>query len=143
MKNSRVVELRTSRFTKNPDALQKGEEFVQAVALGFEVADAIALLRLDDMYMEIFEIRDVRTLQGGSLARAISRIAGIGGRMKHSIENATTTRVVLAGQKIHILGRYKDIALARRSIVNLIIGSPLGKVDQHLRTVATRKKQRF
>lgn len=31
-----------------------------AVAAGFDVADAIALLRLDDLYVEVFEVKDVK-----------------------------------------------------------------------------------
>lgn len=49
---SRAVELRTSKFTTDPGALQKGEDFVKAFTLGFDVDDAIALLRLDDLYIE-------------------------------------------------------------------------------------------
>ena len=29
-------------------------------AAGFDVADAIALLRLDDLYVEVFEVKDVK-----------------------------------------------------------------------------------
>lgn len=61
---SKAVELRTSRHTTEAGALQKGEDFVRAFCLGFDVEDAIALLRLDDLYVETFEIKDVKTLSG-------------------------------------------------------------------------------
>lgn len=44
------VELRTSKHSTEDGALQKGEDFVKAFTLGFDVDDAIALLRLDDLY---------------------------------------------------------------------------------------------
>ena len=31
---------------------------------GFDVADAIALLRLDDLYVEVFEVKDVKVWLG-------------------------------------------------------------------------------
>jgi hypothetical protein len=37
---------------------------VPALSAGFEVRDAIALLRLDDLYVECFEIKDVKVSQG-------------------------------------------------------------------------------
>lgn len=48
---NKAVELRNSKFTNDPGALQKGEDFLKALTLGFDVDDAIALLRLDDLYV--------------------------------------------------------------------------------------------
>ncbi|KAH8117442.1 hypothetical protein DFH11DRAFT_1541700 [Phellopilus nigrolimitatus] len=138
----RCVEVRTSRHTKEVGALQKGADFVKAFTLGFDVNDAIALLRMDDLYLDSFEVKDVKTLHGDHLSRAIGRIAGQDGKTKFTIENASRTRIILADTKIHILGSFQNIKIARDAIVSLILGSPPGKVYAGLRTVASRMRQR-
>lgn len=139
----KAVELRTSPHTTDTGAIQKGADFIQAFMLGFDLDDAIALLRLDDLYIQSFEVKDVKNLNGEHLSRAVGRIAGKDGKTKFAIENASRTRIVLADQKVHILGGFKNIHIAREAVVSLILGSPPGKVYGNLRTVSARMKERF
>ncbi|KTW27103.1 hypothetical protein T552_02595 [Pneumocystis carinii B80] len=139
----KTVDLRTSNYTERAESLQKGSEFVNAFAMGFDVNDAVAMIRLDDIYIDTFEIKDVKTLQGQHLYRAIGRIVGKDGKTKFAIENATRTRLVIADTKIHILGAFLNINMAKKSVVSLILGSPTGKVYTKLRNISARLKSTF
>lgn len=140
---SRKVELKTRADTPDVSNLQKCADFVHAFMLGFDVTDAVALLRVDELFVESFEIKDVKTLKGDHKSRAIGRLSGKGGKTKFAIENATRTRIVIADSKIHILGSFTNIKVARDSLCSLILGSPAGKVYSKLRAVTARLAERF
>ena len=138
----RSVDLKCSELTEDIGAVQKASDFIKAFTLGFEVNDAIALLRLEDLFIDSFEIKDVKTLHGDNLSRAVGRIVGKDGKTRFTIENTSKTRIVIADTKIHILGSFQNIKVARDAVVNLIMGASPGKVYSKLRTISSRMKER-
>merc|ERR1719189_2056219 len=120
----KIIELRMVQPTlenepvlKGRNPIQKGSDFVRAAVMGFELKDALALIRMDDVYLESFDIRDIKMMnkKSDNWMRAIGRIAGQYGKIKSSIENSTNSRVVIQGFKVHILGSFSSIRMARNS----------------------------
>ncbi|CAK9157838.1 unnamed protein product [Ilex paraguariensis] len=123
---ARKVELKTDQ-THPTSVTSKMCCFVHTFMLGFDVIDVVAVLLMDELYVESFEIKDVKTLRGEHLSRAIGRLFGKGGKTKFAIKNSTKTRIVIADTKIHILGSFANVKIARDSLCSLIMGSPAGK----------------
>eukprot|EP01083_Nonionella_stella_P135037 410775_1 len=140
---TRSIEMKTSSHTPDTGALQKGADFCSAYMLGFEVQDAVALLRLDDLYVEAFQVTDVKMLKGDHLSRAVGRVAGHDGKTRFAIENATRCRIVVADTRVNMLGSYANIRIARNAICDLILGAPPGKVYNSMRNVAKRMSERY
>lgn len=138
---TKKVELKTSQYTKDLNALQRGEDYVRAYMLGFELKDCIALLRLDELFIDSFDVLEVKqTLKGDNLSRAIGRMVGKDGQTKFAIENTTRTRVVIADRRVHILGSYNNIRIAKDALMCLVLGSPAAKVYAKLRTIMGHMK---
>ncbi|KAF2351815.1 K domain type 1 [Trinorchestia longiramus] len=55
---TKIVHLKTTQHTEEVSSLQKASDFIQAFAYGFEVDDALALIRLHDLYLETFDVND-------------------------------------------------------------------------------------
>ena len=139
---TRCVEMKTCAATTDAGAIQKGADYLAAFAMGFQPQDAIALLRLEDLFIDSFEVKDVKLLAGDHLSRAVGRVAGADGKTRFAIENATRTRIIVDNTHIHILGSTANIKVARDAICDLIMGAPPGKVYNRMRTVAKRLSMR-
>lgn len=139
----KTVDLRECEETEDRSSLQRTADFLRAFMLGFGLDDAIAMLRLDDLFLESFQIKDVKNLQGDHLSRCIARISGEKGKTKHAIENATRTRIILADSTIHLMGSYGNMRSAKDALCSLIMGTPPGKVYSQLRYVSKRLNEKF
>ncbi|KAK3010403.1 hypothetical protein RJ639_012890 [Escallonia herrerae] len=116
---ARVVEL-MARADTDVSNLQKSADFVQAFIHGFDLRDAARLLSTGNLCMLLFVIH---VKPPGHLSRAMERLADEGGETKYAIEKSTKTKIVIAGNLIHILGSYADIMIAQKCVSSLIMGS--------------------
>ena len=139
----KTVDVRECDDTEDRAAIQRTYDFLKAFMLGFNLDDAIAMLRLDDLFLETFMIKDVKNLQGDHLSRCIARISGEKGKTKNAIENATKTRIILADSTVHLMGSFSNIRGAKDAICSLIMGTPPGKVYSQLKYVSKRLNEKF
>jgi RNA-binding protein PNO1 len=58
----KCVEIKSAAETPDKMNIQRAADFIKAFVLGFNLSDAIAMLRLDDLYLETFEIRDGKNI---------------------------------------------------------------------------------
>jgi hypothetical protein len=81
--------------------------------LGFEAQDAVALLRLNELFIESFHVADVKILRGNHLPQSIGRVAGQDGKTRFASENAARTRTGICQSTHHLLGSYTNLRVAR------------------------------
>jgi len=75
--------------------------------------DAVALLCLDDLYIELFKVIDIKILHSGYLSCAVSSTIGYDSKTWFAIENTTRMQVVIADIQIYLLESYANICFAR------------------------------
>ena len=92
--------MKTSQHSIDSGALQKGADFCSVNMLGFKLQDAVALLRLDYLYLESFQVTEVKILQGDPSSRAVGHVAGQDGTPRFVIENTTRCRAIVAETRI-------------------------------------------
>uniref|UniRef100_A0A915D2X9 PNO1 second type I KH domain-containing protein n=1 Tax=Ditylenchus dipsaci TaxID=166011 RepID=A0A915D2X9_9BILA len=125
---TRNVEIRSPDENCNNANIQKAADFVRAFVLGFNVDDAMALIRLDHLFWNRLKSMTSKHFDG---------------RTKFTIENVTKTRIVLADSKIHLLGAYQNLRVARHTLCALIMGTPPNKIYGNLRNLSSRISERL
>jgi RNA-binding protein PNO1 len=65
----KCVEIRTSKEAIEGATLQKASDYIKAFMLGFDLQDAVAILRLDDLFLDSFDIKEGTCMISEKLAR--------------------------------------------------------------------------
>lgn len=134
-----TTELKTSEHTSEAGAIQKGADFLQAFMMGFEVQDAVALLRLEDLFIDSFMVRPlvVSRVVGGSCffgARGSGSIVLCVHMARHACSahpfNPPTTLVLLLSSIQH---QVTDVKLLHGDHLSRAIGRIAGQDGKTVR----------
>lgn len=137
-----VVEMRTCEYTEDSSYLERAAQFVEAINVGFPIEDAVAILKFNDVFLDRFEMSEVKTLKNLHVERAIGRVVGREGKTKKYIEDFSRSRVLVKNQSIHLLGSLENTRIAKDAICRLIMGSQPGSIFNRLRIINSRLKEK-
>ncbi|KAI5169837.1 RNA-binding protein PNO1 [Pancytospora epiphaga] len=140
---TRTVDLRTCDTTPDQSYIERGVSFLQALFYGFRVEDAAALMKYRDVFIETFEIGDIRKLKRAHMSRAIGRVIGREGRTKSSIENFSKCKFILNDQRIVVIGCPENIKMAKDGIGRLVQGCEPSSIFNRMRMTSLKLKEKY
>lgn len=136
------LDLRTTQLTNDPAMLDKAALFIKAILIGFTPQDALLSLE-NDAYLFSFDITEVKFLRGDHLNRAIGRIIGKNGKVKNTIEHVSKTKIRIIENRVHILGGKSNLDVAKDAVCRLIMGAEPTKVQNKLRALSSKLKEKY
>ena len=117
--------------------------FITAILEGFKVDDSISILKFKDVFIEKFEISEVRRMKANHLSRAIGRIVGRQGKVKETIENLSKVKFNLINNVIYLMGTTSSIVMAKDAIGRLIQGNAPNVIFNKLKIKTTKMKEKY
>ncbi|MHA2251092.1 MAG: KH domain-containing protein [Candidatus Kariarchaeaceae archaeon] len=121
------VEIRPGKELKDPVLLLKARDIVKAIGRGFSSEQAIKLAE-DDYFLEIIRLKPlIGTLQN-RLRRIRARVIGTKGKTKNTIEELTSTSLVVSGSTISLIGSLDQLGIAKEAVVRIIKGATIESV---------------
>ncbi len=103
------------------------ENIIVAISRGFSPENAILLLDEDNSLDVIDLPKNERTLK-----RVRSRLIGTGGKCRRNIEMLTKTKISIYGKTVGIIGKYRNVELARDGVERVIKGIAHRAVYEYL-----------
>ena len=107
----------------DPSLLLRAKDVVTAVGRGFSPDQAFRLIRNEE---NIFDLIDLRVIFGNSdsdMRRIKSRIIGMNGKTRHTIEELTEADMVVYGHTVGLIGTFEQVDTARNAVQMIIQGS--------------------
>lgn len=117
------------------------KEITKAIGRGFNPEKALLLLKSEYVF-DVINLSDyVRSRE--QITRLKSRVIGVEGKARRTIETLTETSISIFGKTISIIGESEEVNTARRAIESLVGGSTHSTVyrwlEKQKREIKTRK----
>ncbi len=117
------VEITLDEKAPDPSSLFRAKDVVTAIGRGFSPEQAYRLIRSEEA---IFDFVDLRLIFGRSesdIRRVKSRIIGMNGKTRRTIEELTEADTVVYGHTVGFIGTFEQVDAARNAVQMIIQGS--------------------
>ena len=107
----------------DPSLLFKAKDVITALGRGFSPEHAFRLIRDEEAFLDVIDLRTVFGRSETDIKRVKGRIIGMNGKTRKIIEELTDTNVAVYGHTVSIIGNMEQTDAAREAIQMLVKGS--------------------
>jgi len=117
------VEITLSETATDPSLLLRAKDVVTAIGRGFAPDQAFRLIRNEETTFDFIDLRIIFGRSDSDIRRVKSRIIGMNGKTRRTIEELTEADVVVYGHTVGFIGTFEQVDVARNAVQMIIQGS--------------------
>jgi ribosomal RNA assembly protein len=117
------VEIILGEKAADPSILLRARDVVTAIGRGFSPDEAFRLIRNEDAIFDFIDLRQIFGRSDSDITRVKSRIIGMNGKTRRTIEELTESDVVIYGHTVGFIGTFEQVDVARNAVQMIIQGS--------------------
>jgi len=136
------VRVTLTENVEDPSLLFKAKDVVNAIGRGFSPELAFRLIRDEEAFLDVIDLRAIFGRSESDIRRVKGRIIGMEGKTRRIIEELTETNVCVYGHTVGLIGDIEQVQAAREAIQMLIRGSLHSTVYRFLHRKRRELKKR-
>jgi ribosomal RNA assembly protein len=117
------VEIILDEKSTDPSLVLRAKDVVTAIGRGFAPDQATRLIRNENAIFDFIDLRVIFGRSDSDIRRIKSRIIGMNGKTRRTIEELTEADVVIYGHTVGIIGNFEEVDAARNAVQMIIQGS--------------------
>ena len=117
------VEITLNEKATDPSLLFRAKDVVTAIGRGFSSDQANRLIRSEDAIFDYIDLRNIFGRSESDIHRVKSRIIGMNGKTRRTIEELTEADTVVYGHTVGFIGTFEQVDIARNAVQMIIQGS--------------------
>jgi ribosomal RNA assembly protein len=113
----------TENAVADPSVLFRAKDVVTSIGRGFSPEQAFRLIRNEDAVFDFIDLRAIFGRSDSDIRRVKSRIIGMNGKTRRTIEELTEADAVVYGHTVGFIGTFEQVDAARNAVQMIIQGS--------------------
>ncbi len=107
----------------DPSVLLRSKDVVTAIGRGFAPDQAFRLIRNEETVFDFIDLRQIFGRSESDIRRVKSRVIGMNGKTRRTIEELTEADTVVYGHTVGFIGTFEQVDAARNAVQMIIQGS--------------------